>query len=95
MVTWGSWNKTSKTTTVTTTQPTKSRKDVSAKGRSSHTNQNKLRELTKFYEGVFKRSQELKQSKKYPNRTKYFCDNYPTLESYLKQYPLKKVTEKG
>jgi len=65
-----------------------------AKGRSSHTNQNKLRRLKSFYEQVFKRSQELKQSKKYPNRKKYFCDRFPTEESYLSKYPLKKVLAK-
>ena len=74
-------------------KPTKGR-DTYGKGRSSRTNQNKLRELTKFYNGLFKRSQELKQSKKYPKKTKYFCDRFTTLDSYLKQYPLKRITEK-
>lgn len=88
MVTWGSWNK-SKDTEVK--QPTKKR-ETYGKGRSSRTNQNKLRKLTSFYNGLFKRSQENK--KKNPKKTKYFCDRFPTLESYLKYYPLKQTTEK-
>lgn len=43
-------------------QPTKKRSGL-GKGRSSRTNQNKTRKLKSFYEGLFKRSQELKQSK--------------------------------
>lgn len=90
MAKWGSWNK-SKDTEVK--RPTKKR-DTYGKGRSSRTNHNKLHKLTKFYEGLFKKSKELKQSKKYPKKTKYFCDKYPTLESYLKTIPLKKASEK-
>lgn len=86
---WGAWNK--KTTEVR--QPTKKR-DTYGKGRSSRTSQNKLRQLTKFYEGLFKRSQELKQSKKYPNKTKYFCDRFTTFDSFAKYYSLKQLSEK-
>ena len=90
MVKWGSWNK-SKDTEIK--KPTK-RRDTYGKGRSSRTNQNKLHKLTKFYEGLAWRSQELKQSKKYPKKTKYFCDTYPTLKSYLKTFSLKQLSEK-
>ena len=91
MVTWGSLNK--KKTTTEIRHPTKKR-GTYGKGRSSRTNQNKLRQLTKFYEGLVWRSQELKQSKKYPNKTKYFCDRFKTLDSFVKHYPLKKLSEK-
>lgn len=64
------------------------------KGRSSRTNQNKTRKLKSQYEDLFKRSQELKQSNKYPKKTKYFCNRYLTLETYLKQYPIKEINNK-
>ena len=64
------------------------------KGRSLRTNQNKLRKLKSFYEGVFKRSQEVKQSKKYPNKIKYFCDRFITFDSYLKMYSIKEVKDR-
>lgn len=74
-------------------KPTKKRSSL-GKGRSSRTNQNKTRKLKSFYEGLFKRSQELKQSNKYPKKTKYFCDRYSTLDSFSKYYPLKQVMTK-
>jgi len=88
MATWGSWNKPSKTSAVTI-QSAKERKGIHDKGRSSRTNHNKLRELKSFYKGVFKRSQKSKQSN--PKKTKFFCDRFPTLESFLKYYPIKKI----
>ena len=91
MVKWGSWNKSKDTTEV---RKTAKRRDTYGKGRSSRTNQNKIHQLTKFFNGLFKRSQELKLSKKYPNKTKYFCNRYPTLESYLKTISLKQVSDK-
>lgn len=91
MGTWGSWNKSKATETK---QPTKKKRDTYGKGRSSRTNQNKLNKLTLFYNGLFKRSQKLKKSKKFPKKTKYFCDRYPTLKDFLKYHPLKKVSEK-
>ena len=89
MVTWGSWNK--KGTTTEVRQPTKKRSSL-GKGRSLRTNQNKLRQLTSFYNGLFKRSQ--KNKKKNPNKTKYFCNRFKTLDSFLKYQPLKKLSEK-
>ena len=89
MGTWGSWNK--KTTEVR--QPTKKR-DTYGKGRSSRTNQNKLRNLKSFYEGLFKRSQQSKQSFTTNKKTKFFCDRFPTLDSFAKHYPLKQLSEK-
>jgi len=64
------------------------------KGRSSRTYQNKLRELKSFYESTFKHSQEVKQSKKYPKKTKYFCDKYHTLKEYLKVNLVKEIKDK-
>ena len=91
MTTFANWNK--QPATVEVKKPPK-RADVYGKGRTSRTNKNKLRELTSFYNGLFKRSKELKQSKKYPKKTKYFCDRFLTLDNFLKYYPLKQTTEK-
>jgi len=62
------------------------------KGRTSRTNQNKLRQLKSFYNGLFKRSQKNKKTN--PNKTKYFCDRFTTFDSFAKYCPLKQATPK-
>ena len=51
------------------------------KGRSMKTNQNKLIKLKRIYRKLFKSSEKRKTG---------FCKTFPTEQSYLKQYDLKK-----
>lgn len=67
-------------------------KGFTTKGRSSKTYKNKIRELTKRYNRLFKASQARKS--KNPQGT-YFCDKYPTADSFLKTINIKKENISG
>lgn len=64
------------------------------KGRSLVTFQNKTRQLKKFYRKTFENSKKSKErDNKLPEnkrpRKKYFCDKYPTEDSFFKKNSLK------
>lgn len=58
--------------------------------RTSNTKSNKLRKLKSIYNRIFRHSVKAKKEDK-SKKKEYFCDKYPTVESYLKNYPLKEV----
>ena len=70
------------------------RKRKMTKGRSLVTLQNKIREHKKFYKNIFRNSQKSKEKDlKLPENKRpqkeYFCDKYPTEDSFLKMKPFK------
>jgi hypothetical protein len=70
------------------------RKRKMTKGRSLVTLQNKIREHKKFYNRVFKNSQKSKEKdSKLPENKRpqkeYFCDRFPTVDSFLRMKPFK------
>jgi len=68
------------------------------KGRSETTYQNKLRRMKKFYSKTFrnsKKSKELAEKRGESKFGQYFCDKYPTEQSFLKVLNLKESNAKG
>ena len=57
-----------------------------SKGRSSQTYYRKIKKMKNLYKNLYKASQ--KKKSKYPQR-RYFCDEYPTVDVFLKTIKIK------
>ena len=84
--------------------PTTTTKSIRYKGkkpkkRTTRTYRNKIKRITTMYNRLMKISKKskefyLKQSEEYKQKYSrdFFCDVYPTLESFMKNYKLKEPT---
>ena len=73
------------------------KKKTPIKGRSLITYQNKLKRLKRRYIKLFENStkQKQKDNGELPrNKKGYFCDNYSTVENYIKNYFIKESNNK-
>ena len=76
--------------------PTVTKQSYGSKGRTAITYQNKLRKITKFYNHLYKKSQESKTKygslpkDKQTRKKPFFCDKYPDVNTFLKVNPLNK-----
>jgi len=68
------------------------RRRTPIKGRSFLTYQNKIDKIRKQYEKQFANSEKQKETDNGTlpkNKKGYFCENYPTADSYMKNYKVK------
>lgn len=59
-----------------------------SKGRTLKTNKNKINKLKRIYRNLFKSAQKKKKNN---SQGIYFCDKYPTCDSFLKKINIKKA----